>query len=115
MTVTVIAQITVNEAAPEKLAAYFKVTRPLLARVGAKILKRFDVQEIVTGRGGSRTVVVVEYPDREAVLTVFTSPEYLSIKDLRDEAFNDYQISICETLSAEPKAPRAGDAGTSEA
>lgn len=105
MTVTVIAQISVNEAAPDKLAAYFKVTTPLLARVGAKIVTRFDVHETVIGQGGAKSIVVVEYPDREAVLNVFNSPEYQSIKKLRDEAFYSYQISICETMSTEPTQP----------
>lgn len=112
MTVTVIAQISVNDAAPEKLAAYFKVTSPLLASVGAKILSRFDVQETVVGRGGSKTIVVVEYPDRDAVLHVFNSEEYQNIKNVRDAAFSDYHISICEALSTQPNMPETDESGT---
>ena len=92
--VKVIALITISEDAPMALAAYFNVTAPLLEKAGAKIVKRFEINEVVVGHRPAKTVVIVEYPNRAAVDMVFKSPEYQSIIPMRDQAFSDYQVSI---------------------
>ena len=94
MTVTVIALVTINDNAPEALAAYFRVTGPLLEKVGAKIVQRFKISETVIGLEPTQSVVIVEYPSRDAVDQVFGSDEYQTIKEIRDKAFSYYQISI---------------------
>jgi len=38
--------------------------------------------------------VMVEYPDRAAVDTVFESPEYKAVIPIRDIAFADYQVTV---------------------
>jgi uncharacterized protein (DUF1330 family) len=94
MSVTILALVTVADDAPFELATYFKVTEPLLARAGAKIIKRFSVNEVVVGHRPAKTLMIVEYPSREAVHDVFGSPEYQAIIPIRDIAFPTYQISI---------------------
>jgi len=94
MSVTVIALVTINEEAPVALAAYLEVTGPLLEKAGAKIVKRFEISEAVVGQQPAQSVVIVEYPNRDAVSQVFESDEYQSVKVIRDEAFTNYQISI---------------------
>jgi uncharacterized protein (DUF1330 family) len=94
--VMVLAFVTIAEDAPEALAAYFKVTDPLLTKAGARIVKRFSINDVVIGRTPARTVVMVEYPSREAVDMVFGSKEYASVIDQRARAFTDYAITIVE-------------------
>ncbi len=94
MTATVIALLTVCDDCPSELAAYFKATKPLLEKAGARIIKRFEINEVVVGRRPARTVMIVEYPSRAAVDMVFGSPEYERVKPIRDQAFLDYQVSI---------------------
>jgi uncharacterized protein (DUF1330 family) len=96
MPVTVIALVTITEDAPMALAAYFNVTDPLLKKAGAKIVKRFEINEVIVGRRPAKSVVIVEYPDRASVDLVFGSPEYKSVIPMRDQAFSDYQVSIVE-------------------
>ena len=94
MPVTVIALVTVCDDCPAELAAYFQVTGPLLQRAGARIIKRFEINEVIVGHRPARSVIIVEFPNRAAVDQVFDSPEYESIIPIRDLAFLNYQISI---------------------
>lgn len=108
--VTVLAFVTIAEDAPEALAAYFRVTEPLLQRAGARIVKRFAINEVLLGKTAagaplrpvSRTVVMVDYPSREAVDMVFGSAEYAAVIPIRDRAFLDYTITIVEDLTTLP-------------
>ena len=104
MTVTVIALLSINEDEPMALAEYFRVTQPLLERAGAKIVKRFLVNQAVIGPEPAKTVVLVEYPDMEAVNSVFESPEYQSVIPFRDRAFHFYNITV--GADAETSEPR---------
>jgi uncharacterized protein (DUF1330 family) len=94
--VTVLAFVTVAEDAPEALAAYFKITDPLLKRAGARIVKRFSINDTVIGEKPAQMVVMVEYPNREAVDLVFASQEYASATEHRAKAFRDYAITIVD-------------------
>ena len=94
--VTVLAFVTIADDQPEALATYFRVTDPLLKRAGARIVKRFLVNDVVIGRTPAQTVVMVEYPTREAVDMVFNSPEYASVIEHRNRAFKEYAITIVD-------------------
>lgn len=106
--VTVLAFVTIAEDAPEALAAYLKVTQPLLERVGARIVKRFAINDIVVGQRPAQMVVMVEYPSREAVDLVFGSAEYASVVHHRDRAFPDYAITIIDDVQM-PSAQMTGE------
>lgn len=97
--VTVLAFVSIAEDAPEALAAYFKVTGPLLHRAGAKIINRFAVTDVMVGTRPAQTVVIVKYPNREAVDMVFGSPEYATLGDVKKRAFRDYAITIVDDVS----------------
>ncbi|MDC0738518.1 DUF1330 domain-containing protein [Cognatishimia sp. SS12] len=94
MPVTVVALTSINDDEPLALAEYLAVTGPLLARAGARILKRFTVNEVVVGHRPAKTVFIVEYPDRAALDSVFESAEYQSIIPARDLAFNEYSVTV---------------------
>ncbi|MDO6726787.1 DUF1330 domain-containing protein [Cognatishimia sp. 1_MG-2023] len=94
MTVTVVAMTSINEDEPMALAEYLQVTGPLLERAGARILKRFTVNEVVVGHRPAKTVFIVEYPSKAAVDMVFNSAEYRSIIPARDLAFNEYSVTV---------------------
>lgn len=96
MPVTVLAFVTLNEDRPQALAQYFAVTDPLLKRAGARIVRRFEVAEAIVGTRPSKTVIIVEYPDRAALDSVFQSPEYAAVVPIRDRAFRDYQVTVVE-------------------
>ncbi|MGH1465800.1 MAG: DUF1330 domain-containing protein [Cognatishimia sp.] len=99
MTVTVVAMTSINEEEPMALAEYLRVTGPLLERAGAKILKRFTINEVVVGHRPAKTVFIVEYPDKAAVNSVFGSPEYRAIREIRDSAFTSYSVTVAADAS----------------
>ncbi len=94
MSVKVIALVTINEDEPYALAKYFETTAPLLEEVGAQIVQRFEIGEPVVGEVLAQTVVVVEYPDRNAIDRVFKSEAYQKVRRFRDQAFHDYKVSV---------------------
>ena len=94
MTVFLIACVTVNPAEPEAYKAYIDTTRPLLEQAGAKISQAFAVDDVDVGKKPAESVMIVEYPDIDAVHNLFDSPEYQSIIPLRDKAFSTYSVSI---------------------
>jgi len=94
MTVRVIALVTINEDQPLALAKYLEITTPVLDRVGAKITSRYQLDDQIVGTRPAETVIVVEYPNREAVDEVFGSAEYKRAIPFRDIAFSDYRVSM---------------------
>ena len=94
MTVKVIALVTINEDQPMALAKYLELTTPVLDRVGAEIVERYQLEADVVGDRSARTVILVDYPSREAVDEVFASAEYEAAKPYRDMAFSDYMVSL---------------------
>lgn len=104
--VTVLAFVTVAEEDPAALAAYLRVADRLLTKAGARIVKRFFVNDVVVGKSPGRTVIIVEYPSREAVDAVFDSPEYRALIPIRQRAFRDYAITIVDAEDVQLTAAR---------
>lgn len=101
MTVTVLAMITIAEGEAMALSRYLEVTEPLLKRVNAKVIKRFSINESIVGHRPAKTMVIVEYPNRNAVDLVFQSEKYKALKPTRDIAFSYYDIIIADQVSVE--------------
>ncbi|MCV6591475.1 MAG: DUF1330 domain-containing protein [Silicimonas sp.] len=94
MAVTVVGLVTINEDQPLALAKYLELVEPVLERVGAKFVARYQIASQVVGPKPAETVIIVEYPDYAAVENVFSSPEYESAKPFRDLAFSTYSVSL---------------------
>lgn len=99
MTITVIGLVTVAKGEDAALAQYLEVSARLLERANAVVTKRFAVNEAVIGSGTVKSVIMVEYPSREAVDAVFLSEEYQALIPIRDRAFASYDISIAEQMA----------------
>jgi len=94
MPVTVLALTTLNPAEPEALETYLSVTGPLLQKAGAKVVSQREVAETIMGEQPLQFVTLVEYPDREAVSSVFESDSYRLLAPVRGRAFTQYDICI---------------------
>lgn len=94
MPVFVIACVTVNTEEPEAYQAYLDATTPLLEKAGAKVTQHFPVDDVVVGDKPAENVMIVQYPDIEAVHDLFDSPEYRAVIPMRDRAFTTYNVSI---------------------
>lgn len=100
MTVTVVAMVSFAEGEGGALRQYLEATAPLLKRVNARVVKQFALNEVVVGHRPAKNILMVEYPNREAVDRVFQSKEYQDIIPARDRAFSTYEISIAEQVAA---------------
>lgn len=96
MTVKVFALTSVDPDEIEALSMYMTTTTPLLERAGAKIAETHTLQATLVGAEMPARVTIVEYPDMEAVHSVFDSAEYGMLKDVRARAFKHYQIGILD-------------------
>jgi uncharacterized protein (DUF1330 family) len=67
------------------IAGYGKAAAELVARFGGRYVLRAPGAELLEGSFGERaSVVISEWPDREAARRFWNSPEYADVKTLRD-------------------------------
>jgi uncharacterized protein (DUF1330 family) len=100
MTVQILALVTINEDQPQALAQYLEATAPLLEAAGAQIVQRFVIGEDIVGQAPSQSVMIVNYPSRDAVDIVFQSDIYRAIAPIRDKAFSSYHVSLVAGVEA---------------
>ena len=78
----IILQSTVKDEA--QYQKYAQVAWPLMVRFGAKLVARRAKLEILEGEHDQRPVSMFEFPDIEAIRAFWNSPDYISIKKLRE-------------------------------
>lgn len=96
MAVLLVAQVLVND--PERLrAGYIPASARLVEEMGGKYVIRGRAGQVLEGTGTDGTaLVVIEWPDRQAALNFWNSPQYAEIKKLR-EGVAEVDIAIYET------------------
>ncbi|MBV7395996.1 DUF1330 domain-containing protein [Mameliella sediminis] len=94
MSVYVIACLTPNPEHQDDYETYLRVAMPLLDKVGGKLSQHFPVGDVVVGNKPAEAIMVVEYPDMDAVHALFQSEEYKALIPVRDRAFSTYSVSI---------------------
>lgn len=94
--VTVLALVTIVDQDSDAFKAYMEITQVLLQDAGAEIVQHFSVNEVIVGDRPAKSMMIVRYPSREAVDSVFLSDDYKSIIPIRDVAFSEYHISLVE-------------------
>ena len=94
MAIKVVATIALNQDAPDAIETYFQTAMPMLEKVGAKVLQQFTLGEAVVGEKVGETLMIVEYPDMQALDAVFGSAAYKAIIPARDKAFSTYNIRV---------------------
>lgn len=94
MPVQVVACLSANPDAPEAQQEYYASTLPLMEAAGGRVVQRHSLGKVVMGQPVAETLLVVEYPDLDAMAQVFNSPAYRAIIPVRDKAFNTYSVSV---------------------
>ncbi len=80
----VINQVVVHD--PVRYAEYAGLGRAAMVRHGGRILAAGGTVETLEGEPIPSRVVVIEFPDREAALAYYHSPEYQAARLVRDDA-----------------------------
>lgn len=80
------------------LSGYAPAASKLVAEHGGRYLVRAQGAEVLEGTLNSgMSVVISEWPSKQAILDFWNSPEYQAAKKLR-EGIADCEVSIVETL-----------------
>ena len=85
----------------ERYAEYGAAVAPLLERAGARVVFLGEAAQPLLGEGSWDSVLLVEYPTRQAFLDMISSPEYQAIGHLRTEALEHgelYPLSAADRL-----------------
>ena len=96
MTVKVIVLVRFNEDQPLALAKFLELKELVLKRVGAKMVKRYKLEDRIISDNLASTAILFDYPSRAAIDEVLTSNEYLQAAPFRDLAFSKYSIHIVD-------------------
>ena len=94
MVKTVLAMTSINPNGTQALEQYLDVVGRLMEHAGARLVQRYEVAENLAGKEFPQFVSIVEYPDDAAIDMVFGSPEYITLKPVRDVAFSKYDICV---------------------
>jgi uncharacterized protein (DUF1330 family) len=85
----------------ERYAEYGAAVAPLLEKAGARVVFLGEAALPLLGGGSWDSVLLVEYPSRQAFLDMIASPEYQAIGHLRTEALEHgelYPLSAADQL-----------------
>lgn len=81
----------------ESYGEYSKHTLPLIEKTGGKIVYRARGKKTVIGDETWDTVIIVEYPSKDAFLKMVTSEEYQAGVHLRNGALEDSRLVCMQT------------------
>jgi uncharacterized protein (DUF1330 family) len=74
------------EGGQEKYAQYGAAVAPLLGKAGGTIRYMGNPDELLIGSEAWDSLLLIEYPTRQAFLDMVTSAEYQAIQHLREES-----------------------------
>ncbi len=80
----VVGQVTVHD--PERWMEYVARVPETLAPWGGELLMRGQRTQVLAGQPGHPNIVVLRFPDRDAVAQWYDSPAYQALIPLRDAA-----------------------------
>lgn len=74
---------------------YYKTSiNEIYEEVGATVQGRYPVIQTVIGETKPDFVLVVEFPDEEAFIELFSSKEYIELVPYREKGFKDLTVYI---------------------
>ena len=79
---------------PATYEEYKRQVSPLIARFGGRYAARAGRHEVLEGDWEPHRLVVLEFPDMAALKEWYESPEYLSIKAIRERAATSRLIAV---------------------
>ena len=79
-----LARISVNPEKKAQFDDYFAKLGPTMMASGLKIVGRFSVVEALDGNGPAQMILIGEYPNAEAPKALFSSEEFLNLRNQRD-------------------------------
>ena len=92
MTAYVLIDLDVHD--PEGFATYRTDVPALIAKHGGKYLVRGGKFEVLEGEWQPNRLVVLQFPDRQAIHNFFDDPDYSDLKALRQRVSDSVIIAV---------------------
>jgi uncharacterized protein (DUF1330 family) len=92
---TLVVTAVPNPSEQESMQTYLTGAMPLLMEAGGQLIKRLKVQSAITGKPPYVMVLVMDFPDREKLESMFASEAYAALLPARDKGFAS--VDICLT------------------
>ncbi len=81
-----------------EMQAYLKGVMPLLVGAGGTLVKRLKVQCSLTGKASFGMALIMDFPDRAKIESVFSSDSYTALIPDRDKGFSSINIALAGAL-----------------
>jgi len=83
----------------EAYQAYVGAAGPLLFGAGGVINGQYQTTTQVVGDGGPQNILIMDFPDEDAIRRVFDSAEYANAIPDRDAAFEQITVVVAAAAS----------------
>ena len=100
MAVYLISDADWKGASLETIQEFAAAARSVILKYGGKFLTVPQTQELLEGDWKPKQVLVVEFPNAEAIREMWESPEYLAAAAIRRQANADFKIIMVEGAPA---------------
>ena len=84
----------INPQERESFNHYSTEINQLYENAGAKVTGRYPIVQTLVGEEKPNFILVVEFPDQEALQKLFTSEEYKKLVPYREKAFSKLNVFI---------------------
>lgn len=93
MSTTLVVTGTPNPSEMEAVQSYLKGVMPLFTEAGGTLVKRLRVVKVINGRPNGM-VLVMDFPNEQAIESLFASDAYQALVEVRDIGFSEMNILI---------------------
>lgn len=95
---TLIVTTHPNPEAMDSVKAYLGGVQPLLVEAGGQIVKRLQVQDVMSGDAPYRMVLVMDFADDGALKAMLRSDAYQALVPHRDRGFASMDICLASGM-----------------
>lgn len=89
-----IVNAVLNPEEKEAFTYYSEQSASLFKNAGAKLIGKYKIAENIVGDKKLQVVIVMEFPNSQAITNVFESEAYKTLLPFRDKAFTDLNAYI---------------------
>ena len=95
---TLVVTAMPNADEQEAMQTYLAGVMPLLMGAGGQLVKRVIVKSSLTGKPSFGMALMMDFPDREAIESVFASDTYAALIPDRDKGFASIDICLADEM-----------------
>jgi uncharacterized protein (DUF1330 family) len=79
---------------PERYAAYIREVPRFIKKYGGEYIVRGGEHEVIEGTWKPKRLVVIRFPNRQAIRDCFADPEYQPLSALRREVASTNSVAV---------------------